>query len=118
MSNQPLIDRIQAARGGDPELFPDILTDVMIALGQTELQAADMLQTSFTNIGPWAYGSKLPTSSVREISYERMICRLEEHDVLDEMWRKDARRAIRFFPYAVVVLLLSLGFSTYVLLTR
>ena len=81
----PLIDKIQAARGGDRELFPSVLNDVMVDLGWTEQQAAENLDTTVTTIGRWMSGANIPTSSVREAAYERMICALVEQDCLQGM---------------------------------
>jgi hypothetical protein len=96
-----LIDKIQEARGGPREVFPSILNDVMVALGWTEQQATEQLDTTETTIGRWMSGANIPTASVRESTYERMICALVEADVLqgsDEKYVRDAHRY--FWSYA------------------
>ena len=92
-TGQLVIDRIQLARKDQSRaIFPTILNDVMVELGWTEQQAADNLDTTETTITRWMAGRNIPTRSVCEATYERMICSIVERDAIAEMtnnWVQD-----------------------------
>ena len=81
MIDTAVIDRIQLARKDQSRaVFPTILNDVMVELGWTEQQAADRLDTSESTILCWMAGRNIPTWSVCEDAYQRMICGIVEQD--------------------------------------
>lgn len=86
MTDTTIIDRIQLARKDQSRaVLSTLLNDVMVELGWTEQQAADNLDTTESTIQRWMTGRNVPTWSVCEGVYERMICSIVEQEVIEEM---------------------------------